>query len=157
VRRDTGSAAGVPARPLGDVLEFLRLVWAVDHALEAKSKRMKRALGVTGPQRLVIRIVRHDPGIAAGGIARLLHVHPSTLTGILKRLERQGLIRRKRDASDGRRWLVALTARGRRVAGARRGTVEEAVARVLASTPRSQLDGARRVLTALATALAAPR
>src|SRR5438132_8459125 len=37
--------------------------------------------------RLVMRIVGRFPGIAAGRVAQILHVHPSTLTGILKRSE----------------------------------------------------------------------
>ena len=82
---------------LGEVLDFMRLIWALDHALQKTSKRMRSAIGVTGPQRLVVRIVARFPGIPAGQIAQLLHVHPSTLSGILKRLERQGLVRRRPD------------------------------------------------------------
>src|SRR5258708_17032792 len=72
---------------LGAVLDFMRLLWAVDHALQSSSKRMEATYGITGPQRLVVRIVGRFPGIAAGRAAEVLHVHPSTLTGILKRLE----------------------------------------------------------------------
>src|ERR1700761_877276 len=82
---------------LGEVLEFMRLLWAVDHALQSNSKRMETALGVTGPQRLVIRLVGQRPGISAGELAELLHVHPSTLTGILSRLEQRGAVVRKPD------------------------------------------------------------
>ena len=53
---------GSPLREdLGETVEFLRLVWAVDHALQTTSKRMARSLGVTGPQRLVVRIVGRVP------------------------------------------------------------------------------------------------
>ena len=50
-----GSAA--IARRLGRVLEFMRVLWAVDHALQSTSKWMEVRLGVTGPQRLVIRMI----------------------------------------------------------------------------------------------------
>src|SRR5262245_19404785 len=82
---------------LGEVLEFMRLLWAVDHTLSSASKRMDAAIGVTGPQRLVIRIVGRYPGISAGDVAALMHVHPSTLTGVLSRLERRGSLKRKVD------------------------------------------------------------
>lgn len=148
-----------PAPPLqlGDVLDFMRLIWALDHALQTTSKRMKSSLGVTGPQRLVIRIVSRFPGITAGQIAELLHVHPSTLTGVLKRLERQGLVRRRRDVRDRRRVILGITERGRRVEAVGTGTVEESVAKVIARIPRARLDGARAVLIELAAALAAER
>lgn len=144
-----------PPPRLGEVLDFLRLMWAADHALQAASKRMRTSLGVTGPQRLVIRIVSRFPGLPAGQIARLLHVHPSTLTGILKRLERQGLVRRRPDPRDGRRSFVGVTEKGRRLAAAGAGTVEAAVEQVLAAMSPAQVEGARAVLVALAVALEA--
>src|SRR5205814_10660337 len=83
--------------PLGAVLDFMRLLWAVDHALQSASKRMESSFGLTGPQRLVVRIVGRFPGIAAGRIADILHVHPSTLTGVLKRLESRAVLQRRPD------------------------------------------------------------
>lgn len=139
--------------PLGEVLDFMRLIWAVDHALHKTSKRMKAAIGVTGPQRLVIRLVTRFPGIPAGQIAELIHVHPSTLTGILKRLERQGLIRRRPDSKDRRRAFLGITEKGRRIDAAGAGTVEAAVQRLISRTPPATLDVARQVLVKLAAAL----
>jgi DNA-binding MarR family transcriptional regulator len=118
--------------PLGAVLDFMRLLWAVDHALQSASKRMEATFGVTGPQRLVVRIVGRFPGIAAGRVAEILHVHPSTLTGILKRLEARGILQRKSDPRDARRALFSLTPKGRKLDTLRTGTVEQAVRRVLA-------------------------
>lgn len=139
--------------PLGEALEFLRLVWGVHHALERRSKRMEASLGVTGPQRLVLRIVGRFPGIPAGRLARILHVHPSTLTGVLRRLERRGLIERRPDPRDARRRSLGLTARGREIDLRSEGTVEAAVRRILASTPRAQVQSTARVLASLARAL----
>ena len=151
--RAPGLALDAPPPQLGEVLDFMRLIWAVDHALQMTSKRMKSAIGVTGPQRLVIRIVARFPGIPAGQIAELLHVHPSTLTGILKRLERQGLIRRRPDPRDRRRAFLGITKKGRRIDAAGAGTVEAAVERVISRAPRAKLEGAREILMDLAAAL----
>ena len=65
-------ASEAKALPLGAVLDFMRLLWAVDHALQSASKRMESSFGLTGPQRLVVRIVGRFPGIAAGRIGRRL-------------------------------------------------------------------------------------
>jgi DNA-binding MarR family transcriptional regulator len=143
-----------PLPPLGDVLDFMRLIWAVDHSLQRTSKRMQKTLGVTGPQRFVIRIVGRLPGIPAGDLARLLHVHPSTLTGIMSRLERSGVIRRRSDPRDGRRSWVGLTDKGRRFDVATEGTVEAAVAHALAEMSPDTLHAAREVLEAVASCLA---
>lgn len=141
----------VPA--LGEVLDFMRLLWEVDHALQRTSKRMNTTLGVTGPQRFVIRIVGRFPGIPAGHLAEILHVHPSTLTGVLKRLERQGLIRRRLDARDRRRSLLGLTDKGRRFDVGAEGTVEAAIQHALGRTPPRNIDAARELLSTIAEAL----
>jgi DNA-binding MarR family transcriptional regulator len=138
---------------LGEVLDFMRLIWALDHALHKTSKGMKSRVGVTGPQRLAIRLIARFPGIPAGQLAELLHVHPSTLTGVLKRLERQGLVRRRPDPRDGRRVFLGITEKGRAVDAAITGTVEAAVQRVIDRTPKPKLDHARDILSDLAAAL----
>jgi len=138
---------------LGEVLDFMRLLWAVDHALQSMSKRMEASLGVTGPQRLVIRIVGRFPGISAGELASVLHIHPSTLTGILKRLESRGIIGRKPDPDDARRALFELSGRGREIDGLKVGTVEAIVRRSLAKLPPRKVAAARDVLGHLALAL----
>ena len=138
--------------PLGAVLDFMRLLWAVDHALQSASKRMESTFGVTGPQRLVVRIVGRFPGIAAGRIAEILHVHPSTLTGILKRLEGRGVLQRKADPRDARRALFGLTPKGRKLDTLRTGMVEQAVRRVLANEP-GKVAATQEILAALSEEL----
>jgi DNA-binding MarR family transcriptional regulator len=139
--------------PLGEPLEFMRLLWAIDHGLQTRSKRMAATLGVTGPQRLVVRIVGHLPGVSAGQLAEILHLHPSTLTGILRRLERAGLLRRRRDPLDGRRAVLGLSAAGRRLDVVAAGTIESAMRQVLAKLPRHRVRVTRGVLSALARGL----
>jgi DNA-binding MarR family transcriptional regulator len=139
--------------PLGEALEFMRLIWRLDHALQRASKRMHSSLGVTGPQRLVIRIVGRFPGIPAGQLAQLLHVHPSTLTGILKRLERRGLVARRRDPRDRRRAQFGLTAGGRRLEAGLEGTIEGAVRDALDELPEAAIHHSEEVLRLLAARL----
>lgn len=137
------------ARSLGQVLEFMRSLWALDHQLQSASKRMEAGSGVTGPQRLVVRIVGRFPGISAGEVSQILHLHPSTLTGILKRLEQRAMVERRPDPADGRRALLHLTARGRRLDGRRRGSVEAAVRRVLGRLGATPARAARGFAGAL--------
>jgi DNA-binding MarR family transcriptional regulator len=153
VRAALGELAASEAPPLGGVLDFMRLLWAVDHQLQAASKRMQSRLGVTGPQRLALRIVGRFPGISAGRLARVLHVHPSTLTGVLERLERRRLLRRWRDPRDARRALFGLSEVGRSVDGERGQTIEKMVERALARLPPERVKLAEEVLRAVAAEL----
>jgi MarR family transcriptional regulator, organic hydroperoxide resistance regulator len=139
---------GARGDELGPVLEFMKQLWALYHELQSASKRMEAKYGITGPQRLVVRIVGRFPGISAGALAEVLHVHPSTLTGILRRLVARGVLQRRSDPKDARRALLVLTPRGRKVDTLRTGTVEAAVKRVLSRMPDDAIH-AQRVLSAL--------
>ncbi len=142
------------SKALGPVLEFMRTLWALDHALQSASKRMESRLRITAPQRLVVRIVGRYPGVSAGELSEILHLHPSTLTGILKRLAERGLVERRADAADARRALLHLTAKGRGVDALRTGTVEASVRRALGRVRPAAVQHAREVAEALATELA---
>lgn len=141
---------------LGEVLDFLRILWAVDHSLNITSKRMEATLGVTGLQRTVLRLVGQNPGITATRLSRILHVHPSTLTGVVKRLETRGFIERHEDRLDNRRAFIHLTEAGRALDVPDPSTVEAAIQRLLSRMPAEQLGAAQALLSALAEELHAP-
>ena len=138
---------------LPDVLQFMQLLWALVHGLERTSKRMSATVGVTGPQRLALRVIGLFPGVSAGDLAAVLHVHPSTLTGVLKRLTDQGFVERVSDARDRRRAVLRLTSVGRRVNALNRGTVERAVGVALEGVSVRDRAATRRVLSRLAQEL----
>jgi len=141
--------------PLGEVLEFMRLIWALDHGLQKVSKRMGTELGLTGPQRFVLRILGRRPAIAAGTLASVLKIHPSTLTGVLKRLEGRKLVKRVIDPGDSRRTMLSLTPSGRRFDVPAALSNEAAAADVLSRFGKRKIRAAEDVLVALAGALEA--
>ncbi|MDP2310616.1 MAG: MarR family transcriptional regulator [Pseudomonadota bacterium] len=132
-------------------------LWRANHELELLSKRMIKSLGVTGPQRMVLRIIARKRGISASGICETARIHASTLTGILERLARGGFIERTRDSDDGRRARFDLTPAGTRIAEARRGTVESAIVTSLASLSPEERAVVRRWLSAFGDALGQER
>jgi DNA-binding MarR family transcriptional regulator len=137
------------------ILEFIRLMWSVDHELHRISKRMVSQMGLTAPQRLALRFIGRHPGITFGRLAELLHLHPGTVTGIVRRLEELGLAARARSSEDVRRMHLTLTARGRGLDRRRKGTVEAAVRRALSSLSAARIGQASRVMEKLAAELAA--
>ena len=133
----------------GETLRFMQRLWDLVHALDVRSKRMAKTLGVTGPQRLVLRVLGRSPAMAASDIAETLGMHPSTLTGILRRLEGHRMIERKIDAADRRRARFRLTARGKQIDRERKGTVEAAVRRALGRADASIIGKTSVMLTLL--------
>jgi len=140
-------------RPLDETLDFMRLLWSIEHSLQKQSKRMEAEIGLTGPQRLVLRVVGQFPGISAGELARVVRLHPSTITGILQRLVKRRLLRRERDPDDSRRTRLWTTAAAKRYTRRAAGTVEDTVRRALARLRAEHVRGARVVLTELVRVL----
>ncbi|MCC7415706.1 MAG: MarR family transcriptional regulator [Acidobacteria bacterium] len=142
-----------PHESLEPALEFLRLLWGIEHVLQSASKRMRRRIGITGPQRLVLKIVSQFPGISAGELARVVQLHPSTLTGVIQRLVDKRLLRRERDQRDTRVVRLQVSRGAKRFTSRSRGTIEGTVAAALDRLPPGDLSRARRVLRAVAESL----
>ena len=125
----------------------------MDHALQVCSLRMAREHGVTGPQRLALRLMAVENITSPGALASRLVLHKSTVTGIVSRLEERGLVVRSADSGDGRRQRLALTAAGRRVARPHPGTIEAAVERALTTVRAGEVKQAGAFLERLAAEL----
>ena len=84
-----------------------------------------------------------------GELAALEQVRPPTITGLVRGLERDGLLRRSRDRNDRRVQRVAATAKGRRVlVTARRQRVDrmESLLRGRTAAQRREIDRACAIL-----------
>lgn len=132
---------------LGPVLTVMRAIWAMEHALNARSKAMNLRHGVTGPQRMVMRVLGELGPLTPGELAAVLHLHPASVTRLAKTLEARKLLRRRRHPEDGRKLVLELGPAAARLAKPLRGTVEGAV--------RDALEGARKSEIRTALALAA--
>ena len=154
VRRAPALRTAVADSPRDPVLEFIRRMWSVDHELQRVSKRMVRRLGLTAPQRLAVRFIGRHAGLTLGDLSSLLHLHPGTVTGIVRHLEAQGLVTQSRDTEDSRRRHLVLTPKGKRLDRQRKGTVEAAVRRVAGVATAAEMATAGRVLGLIAKSLA---
>src|SRR5256885_15705687 len=90
---------------LGPILEFMKLLWAVDHALQSSSKRMEATFGITGPQQLVVRIVGRFPGNSPGARADGRLLPPSARAAALRPLGQPAALPRPLRPLDRRRAL----------------------------------------------------
>ena len=143
-------------REAGEALEVMRVMWALAHALEKRSKWMHREIGITGPQRLVLRAVGESPGLSPGEAARHLSLNPGTVSRLVAALERSGLVERNGHDGDGRRQVLKLTRKGKALNDQRTGTIEWAVREALAKGSPGDARAARRFIERLNAALALP-
>ena len=160
--RDDGKVASPLLRAIseaekdapGDALDLMRLLWTIEHNLQIASRQTEGRIGVTGPQLAVLKFVGLFPGISAGKLSEILRLHPSTLTGVFKRLVAKGALARNDDPADGRRAIFHLTAMGRELIAAQ-GTIESSLQRVTRRLPAGSLRAAEAVLQAIADELEA--
>lgn len=99
--------------------ELLRLDRQLCFALYAASNRITRlyrplldALGLTYPQYLVLLVLWERSPRTVGELGDALDLDSGTLTPLLKRMEANGLVARRRDPADERRVIVELTPAG---------------------------------------------
>ena len=70
-------------------------------------------LGITYPQYLVLLVLWEKDCQPVNDIARRLHLETNTVTPLLQRMEKQGLLKRTRGKEDTRQRIVSLTAQGK--------------------------------------------
>jgi MarR family transcriptional regulator, organic hydroperoxide resistance regulator len=97
-------------REIADVLDNLRRVFKVVHRY---SKRAEKIGGLTGPQVWAMKVLAESAPIRVTDLARRMYLHPSTVVGILDRLEQRAQVTRTRSEKDHRVVTVSLTAMGR--------------------------------------------
>jgi len=95
---------------IADVLDNLRRVFRVVHRY---SKRAVKVGGLTGPQVWAMKVLAESAPIRVTDLSRRMYLHPSTVVGILDRLEQQDQVTRTPSEKDHRVVAVALTAKGR--------------------------------------------
>ena len=71
--------------------------------------------GLTGPQLATLREASRLGPTSVSALARAVHLSQPTVTGILDRLARQGLVERCRDESDRRTVKVSVTVEGHKL------------------------------------------
>lgn len=97
-------------------LRILRSLRRIIRSVEIHSKKLAAKYDVTGPQLICLLTVRDLGPVTATTISKEIYVSPSTVVGILDRLEEKGLIQRQRDKKDRRRVYVSLTDEGTKLA-----------------------------------------
>lgn len=72
-------------------------------------------MGITYPQYLVLMILWDADNIPVSDIAGKLILKTNTVTPLLKRMEKLGIVTRKRSGNDERKVLIRLTEKGRQL------------------------------------------
>ena len=81
--------------------------------LNEQSQRIKQETGLTGPQLWAIGVIHQYGPINISDIAKRMYLHPTTVLGIIDRLEARGHVSRNRSKDDRRVIWLELTQGGK--------------------------------------------
>ena len=95
---------------LGNQLCFR--LYTVTRLITQAYRPLLEPLGLTYPQYLVMMVLWEQDNQTVGDIGRRLMLDTNTLTPMLQRMEREGLLVRTHGIADGRQTLVSLTKEG---------------------------------------------
>ena len=82
------------------------------HATRLQSRRLAAKCRVTGPQLVCLHVLGEEGPLTSRELAQNVHLDPSTMVGIVDRLEGKGLLRRERSSRDRRAVLLNVTEAG---------------------------------------------
>ncbi len=89
--------------------EILRAVRRIIRAVDLHSRVLAQTHGLTGPQALILKELSRLEGASVGQLAQQVSLSPATVTDVLARLERRGLVHRTRSDVDRRKVQVSAT------------------------------------------------
>jgi homoprotocatechuate degradation regulator HpaR len=101
-----------------------RLLLQARESVLAQTRPSLREHGLSDQQWRVLRVLGEHGTVETGRVAREAYILGPSLTGVLARMERDGLVRRERDPADQRRTVVEATAKGRKTVERLAHTVE---------------------------------
>ncbi|MEO7390754.1 MAG: homoprotocatechuate degradation operon regulator HpaR [Ramlibacter sp.] len=101
-----------------------RLLLQARESVMAHTRPSLRLHGLSDQQWRVLRVLGEHGTVETGRVAREAYILGPSLTGVLTRMERDGLIRRERDPADQRRTVIEATAKGLKLVEKLSRTVE---------------------------------
>ena len=93
--------------------QFCFALYSTQLGLNKLYRKLLQDLDLTYPQYLVMLVLWERDQLIVSEICDELFLETTTLTPLLKRLEKQGYIQRQRSAEDERKVVVSLTEEGR--------------------------------------------
>ncbi len=90
------------AKPSNQSNQVLRRFRVVFNAVRSHFKQIEKQVGLGGAQVWALSVIRDQPGIGMGELAKRMDVHQSTASNLVRALQYKELIRMDKDEQDKR-------------------------------------------------------
>ncbi len=158
-RMGSATAPGIPvtaprtkAQLIQDSMDCLR---RIVKAIEDYSRATEQRFDLTGPQLWALWELGQAGPLALKDLAARMHLEPSTVVGVVDRLELKGLVVRNPDPDDRRRISLAPTAKAGEILAAAPPPAQGHLLKGLASMHRSRVESLYESLRTLEKVLGA--
>ncbi len=97
---------------IAEIMQSLRRIFK---AIQDYFQEISKKYGITGPQLWALKTVAANGSLSLGELSKKMYLHPSTISGVVDRLEKKGFVVRDRGQEDRRVVKVQLTPRGKKI------------------------------------------
>lgn len=136
--------------------QILQSLRRIIHAVDIYSRKLRSQCDLTAPQLMCLLHIAQEGPLTSVQLSRLVHLSPSTLVGILDRLEAKGLIRRDRNQRDRRVVSVSVTPSGEELAASAPSPLQDKLAKGLSQLPKTTQESIAQALHQIVEMMEAP-
>lgn len=138
-----------------DTTEIVQGLRRIVKALHTYSQDVRNAYGLTGPQLWALKTLQAQGHLSAGRLATALAVHQSSISILIDRLEKRGLVRRNPGQHDHRVVNLELTPRGATLAADAPEPAQGRLLHALEAMPAREVRSIRQAVDRLVQAMEA--
>ena len=116
-------------------LRILQSLRRIIRAVDIHSHKLALLHDITGPQLGCLLVVKENGPLTSGNIAKKVYLSPSTVVGIIDRLEKKELVVRNRDRKDRRQVYVSITQKGEKLIADTPSLLQDTLTKALVELP----------------------
>lgn len=125
-----------PEVPKGSYdLRILQALRRIIRAVDIHSHRLFTQHKITGPQLTCLLTINEDGPLTSANLAKKVYLSPSTVVGIIDRLEEKKLVERNRDSRDRRQVYISITSAGQQLIAAAPSLLQDTLSSALTELP----------------------
>jgi len=130
---------GVASRD-AEITEVMQSLRRIIKKIQDYSQEVLNKFGITGPQLWTLKTIYQNDCLPIGELSERMYLHPSTISGVVDRLEKKGYAVRDRGEEDRRVVHVRLTPKGKNLARKTPNPVQGKMIYGLKKLKREELD-----------------
>ncbi|MEA3362941.1 MAG: MarR family winged helix-turn-helix transcriptional regulator [Thermodesulfobacteriota bacterium] len=125
-----------PQVPKGSYnLRILQSLRRIIRAVDIHSHKLATQHKITGPQLACLMVVKQEAPLMSGNLAKKVYLSPSTVVGIVDRLEEKKLVVRNRSSKDRRQVHISITSKGEQLVADAPSLLQDTLADALVELP----------------------